>query len=164
MKEKKKPHQTAPPPAKPVAGDPDPLRRPTDPPATCPWEGSNPTPETWGRPPQTSPCLEGPPAHRGPRVPLREPVGQSPVGLARLGEDAGRSVLQHSPPRSTPVTVGPCRTDGGASVTATPLTPDTPADWLNGRQEGAPVAATPQGAINRCPLNTAVKPHGGEHL
>jgi hypothetical protein len=49
-------------------------------------------------------------------------------------------------------------------VTATPLTPDTPADWLNGRQEGAPMVATPQGAINRRPLNTAVKHCGRVRL
>lgn len=49
---------------------------------------------------------------------------------------------------------------------ATPLTPSTPADWLDGLQEGegALMVANPQGAINRCPLNTAVKPYGGEHL
>lgn len=47
---------------------------------------------------------------------------------------------------------------------ATPLTPGTPADWLDGLQEGALMVANPQGAINRCPLNTAVKPHGGENL
>ena len=72
MRRAKNPRQAAPPPAKAAAGDPDPLRRPSDPPATSPREGSNPTPETWNRPPWTLACSEGP---------LEEPLGQPPVGL-----------------------------------------------------------------------------------
>jgi len=45
-----------------------------------------------------------------------------------------------------------------------PLTSDTPADWLNGRQDGAPVVATHRVAINRCPLNAAVKHCGRVRL
>jgi len=101
-KEEKKESQTAPPPAKPAAGNPVPLRRPTDPPATCPWQGSNPAPETWDRLPQTPPCLGGSPDHRGSQVPLKEPVGQPPVGLVRLGETREgvfcNSLLLQSPP------------------------------------------------------------------
>lgn len=47
---------------------------------------------------------------------------------------------------------------------ATPLTPGKLADGSDGRQEGAPMDADPRGAINRCPLTTAVKPDGGERL
>ena len=47
---------------------------------------------------------------------------------------------------------------------ATLLTPGTLADWLDGRQEGALMDADPQGAINRCPSNAAVRPYRGEYL
>jgi hypothetical protein len=134
--------QTAPPPAKPAAGNPVPLRRPTDPPATCLWEGSNPTPETWDRLPQTSPCLGGSPDHRGSQVPLKEPVGQPPVGLVRLGETRAGVFCNRLLLQSPPVTIRPAGRMGCAGERY-PLTPDTPADWLNGRQEGAPMAATP---------------------
>jgi hypothetical protein len=134
--------QTAPPPAEPAAGNPVPLRRPTDPPATCPWEGSNPAPETWDRLPQTPPCLGGSPDHRGSQVPLKEPVGQPPVGLVQLGETRAGVFCNSLPLQSPPVTIRPAGRMGCACERY-PLTPDTPADWLNGRQEGAPVAATP---------------------
>ena len=80
-------------------------------------------------------------------MPLGEPVAQPPAG----------EFCNSPPPLFSPVTVRPagrrvCACDGQ------PLKPNTPADWLDGRQEGAPMAATPRGDINRRPSNAAVKP------
>ena len=161
--EGEKPNRTAPPPPRAAAGNPVPLRRPTVPAATCPWEGSNPTPETWDhllRPHLTRRVYL---TTGGLKVPLKEPVRQPPVGLVRLGRDVGGSVLQQSTSAVPASDDRTCQAEGCVRERYT-LTSDTPADWLNGPQDGAPMVATHQVAINRCPLNAAVKPWGRVRL
>ena len=96
-------------------------------------------------------------------MPLKEPVRQPPVGLVRFGGDVGGSVLQQST-SAVPASDDQTRQAEGCVRERYPLTSDTPADWLNGRQDGAPMAATHRVVINRCPLNTAVKPCGRVRL
>ena len=75
----------------------------------------------------------------------------------------GGSVLQQST-SAVPASDDQTRQAEGCVRERYPLTSDTPADWLNGRQDGAPMAATHRVVINRCPLNTAVKPCGRVRL
>ena len=98
-KEDKRLHPTTPPPppAKAVAGDPVPGRRPTDPAATCLQDGLNPAPETWDQPPQTPPWIGGPPDHRGSRIPMVEPLWTAAGRTGTAWRDALGSVLQQPP-------------------------------------------------------------------